>query len=360
LPPLTTENFKAFTPALWARGGDLQTLAGYLLPSPTHLPHTQLHHVALADGDRLALCENLPVQASAHGALLLLHGLGGHADSTYMLRVAARFLAQGWITFRLNHRGAGQGRGLAHGLYHAGKSDDLAHVMQHVAALHPHTPLVAAGFSLSGNMLLKYLGETWQTPPANLRGAVAICPPIDLELSSYAMRRAKNRLYDLRFVRLLKAAMRERCVDFANFPRYALHEVATVYAFDRLITAPHHGFHSAEDYYRRNSALQFLSNVTLPTTIIASADDPFVPAQSFARLPANPALELHLTRSGGHMGFVACHSTPWADRRWMDYAIAWQARKFVRSVCENSPLRGGKGGVARYHEKEEHKEHIAQ
>lgn len=325
-----SEPFLPFAPARWTSGGNLQTLAGYLLPSPKHLPHTKVQHVALADGDLLALCENVPRHATPRGVLLLLHGLGGHADSAYMLRVAARFLAHGWITLRLNHRGAGQGRGLARGLYHAGKSDDLACVMQHIGALYPNLPFVSAGFSLSGNMLLKYLGETWQTPPAHLCGAVAICPPIDLELSSQAIRRARNRLYDLRFVRLLKDAMRERYADFADYPAYALAHVATVYDFDRYITAPHHGFDSAEDYYQRNSALQFLANINLPTVLIASKDDPFIPKASFAHLPPNPALSFYLTTSGGHMGFIASTPTPWRDRRWMDYAIAWHAEKFIQ------------------------------
>lgn len=328
---LDSTPFLPFAPAPWARGGNLQTLAGYLLPSPKQIPHTKLHHVALPDGDRLALCENLPKHSTPRGVLLLLHGLGGHADSAYMLRIAARFLAQGWITFRLNHRGAGQGRGLARGLYHAGKSDDLACVMRDMSALHPNLPLVAAGFSLSGNMLLKYLGETWQTPPANLCGAIAVSPPIDLAMSSQAIRRRSNRLYDLRFVRLLMSAMRERYADFTDYPTYALERVATVYDFDRFITAPHHGFASAEDYYQRNSAQQFLPSITVPTAIIASSDDPFIPAESFARLPANPALTFHLTHSGGHMGFVARAQTPLGDRRWMDYAIAWHAEKFMRA-----------------------------
>ncbi len=332
-PPFSSDfdsaQFYPFAPALWARGGNLQTLAGYLLPSPKQIFDTKLHHVALPDGDRLALCENLPKQTSPRGVLLLLHGLGGHADSGYMLRIAARFLAYGWITLRLNHRGAGQGRGLARGLYHAGKSDDLAHVVQYIGALHAKLPLVVAGFSLSGNMLLKYLGETWQTPPANLCGAIAVCPPIDLAMSSQAIRRASNRLYDLRFVRLLITAMRERYSDFADYPAYAMARVATVYDFDRFITAPHHGFASAEDYYHRNSAQHFLGSITVPSAIIASSDDPFVPPASFAGLPANTALTFHLAHSGGHMGFVAQTPTPLGDRRWMDYAIAWHADKFI-------------------------------
>ncbi len=331
MPAPTTENLASFSPARWARGGDCQTLAGYLLPSPSHLPDTILHQVIVSGGDRLALCENRPATPAPRGMLLLLHGLGGHADSAYMLRIAARFLERGWITFRLNHRGAGQGRGLAQQLYHAGKSEDLGPVLQRIAELYAEMPLVAAGFSLSGNMLLKYLGETWQTPPPNLCGAVAVCPPIDLARSAAAMRRWKNRLYDLRFVRLLKRAMQERYADFPNFPPYDLSKVATVYDFDKYVTAPHHGFRSAEDYYAQCSAKQFLPHLTLPAALIASADDPFVPAESFAHLPANPCLALHLAPSGGHMGFIAQRKTPWQDNRWMDYAVGWHAQKFCEA-----------------------------
>ncbi len=330
LTPLTTEPLLPFSPARWAPGGDLQTLAGYLLPSPTQLSNTKLHYVPVSDEDRLALCENLPSTQSAQGILLLLHGLGGHADSPYMLRIAARFLAQGWITFRLNHRGAGQGRGLARRLYHAGMSEDLGPVLQRIFELRPDLPIVVSGFSLNGNMLLKYLGEGWQTPPTNLCGAIALCPPIDLALSSHAMRRKKNRLYDLRFVGLLKRAMQERYADFSDFPPYPLSEVATVYDFDQRVTAPHHGFLSAEDYYEQCGAQQFLPKVSLPTIIIASADDPFIPKQSFLNLPRNELIKVFLTHSGGHMGFVARNKTAWGDFRWMDYAIAWWAERLVQ------------------------------
>jgi len=330
MPTRTTENLAPFSAARWAHGGNLQTLAGYLLPSPSRLPNTIIHQVVVSAGDRLALCENRPATSTPRGMLLLLHGLGGHADSAYMLRVAARFLEHGWITFRLNHRGAGQGRGWAQHLYHAGKSEDLGPVLQRIAELHAEVPLVAAGFSLSGNMLLKYLGETWQTPPPNLAGAVAICPPIDLALSAAAMQHWKNRLYDLRFVRLLKRAMQERYVDFPNFPPYDLSKVATVYDFDKYVTAPHHGFRSAEDYYAQCSAKQFLPHLTLPVALIASEDDPFIPRETFSNLPTHSCIELQVTRSGGHMGFIAQNKTPWGDVRWIDYAIGWHAQKFCK------------------------------
>lgn len=342
MPAPALENLVPFSPALWARGGDLQTLAGYVLPGPTHLPGTKLHEVEVSEGDRLVMCENHPATPAPQGILLLLHGLGGHADSAYMLRVAARFLERGWSTFRLSHRGAGAGRGLAQGLYHAGKSDDLGAVLQRVAALHAQSPLVVAGFSLSGNLLLKYLGESWQTPPRNLCGALAVCPPIDLALSSQAMRRGKNRLYDLRFVRLLKRAMQERYADFSSFPKYALSKIATVYDFDQHITAPQHGFRSAADYYTQCSAKQFLAQINLPVAIIASDDDPFVPRATFAHLPANPCLALHLTRSGGHMGFIAQRRTPWGDLRWMDYTLGVWAQKYCSDLAvprERSSLR---------------------
>ncbi len=312
---------KPFRPAAWAKGGDLQTLLGYLLPGPNELPHTLLHHMLLPDSDTLVICENRPAQTPV-GVVLLMHGLGGHADSAYMLRVAAKFLSRGWIVFRMNHRGAGQGRGLARRLYHSGKSEDLPPVLDTLRQLFPGLPLVVIGFSLSGNVLLKYLGETGADNPFDIARAIAVCPPIDLQRCADALSRRRNWLYDLRFSRLLRSMVREMQAHFPDFPRISLPFHLTVYEFDQRVTAPLNGFASAEDYYRRCSAAPLLANIRIPVDILASDDDPFVPAAMFRSVPNdNGAIELHLTRSGGHMGFLSAFETSFGDRRWMDEAL---------------------------------------
>jgi predicted alpha/beta-fold hydrolase len=314
-----------FQPAPWAPGGDLQTLAGHFLPGPKSLAHTRRHHITASNNDTLVMCENQPASREISGMVLLLHGLGGHADSSYMLRIADKFLQKGWSAFRLNHRGAGHGKGLAKGIYHAGRSEDLQPVLRKLVELHPERRIVVVGFSLSGNLLLKYLGEKRHFPPENFCGAIAVSPPIDLALSVQAMRRWRNRLYDLRFTRLLKQLVLEYQKKFADFPRFEFPFNFTVYDFDRIVTAPLNGFASAEDYYARCSAKQFLASLSKPALIIAADDDPFIPKETYLDLPANDSITLCLTGGGGHMGFIPSQKTSWQDYRWMDEAVVRHA-----------------------------------
>lgn len=324
-------NLEPFSPAPWAPGGDLQTIAGYLLPGSKGLSHTHLHKIPVSFGDTLAACENRMHEAKAAGVVLLLHGLGGQADSPYMLRVAQKFLDKNWITFLLNHRGAGQGRGLARQLYHAGRSDDLAPVLRLIAENYPEKPVIAIGFSLSGNMLLKLLGEQPETMPQNLCGALAVSAPINLAAGAAAISKKRNWLYDRRFIRLLKNTLHERKTDFPDFPRLELPRNLNLYAFDQIVTAPLGGFASAEEYYQKCSAQQFLGNIRVPAVLLAAENDPFVPHEIFAELPDNPWLQLHLTRSGGHLGFISAKRTPFGDHRWMDYALWHYANALLRN-----------------------------
>ena len=156
-------------------------------------------------------------------------------------------------------------------------------------------------------------------------GAIAVSPPIDLALSAQAISRWRNRPYDFRFTRLLKQLVRERQQDFADFPRFDFPRNLTIYGFDQIVTAPMHGFASAEDYYARCNAKQFLGNISTPAVILAADDDPFIPKETYLKLPANDLITLHPTRSGGHMGFVSAQKSSWGDYRWMDEAIVWYA-----------------------------------
>ncbi len=323
---LELEPFQA--PA-WAKNGHLQTLLGYLLPGPKTLPQTQTHVLALPDGDRLVLCENAAQTDAPRGVVLLLHGLGGHADSPYMVRIGRHFLDAGWTVFRLNHRGAGAGTGLARHFYHSGKSEDLPPVLRFLDSRHPDLPLVLIGFSLSGNLLLKFLAEETAPLPERIRAAIAVNPPIDLHLAAKAICRARNRLYNLRFLRLLRQAVEERKSAFADFPRIRVPWHWSLYQFDQQVTAPMCGFASAEDYYTRCSAKPLLPRIQLPTVILAADDDPFIPVQSYDGLPENPFLRLLLTRSGGHMGFISAARTPLGDPRWLDFALLRLAASFL-------------------------------
>lgn len=320
-----------FIPHPWLAGGHLQTIIGYYLPGSQRLGQTSLRTVNVSDDDALVICENHPMHDKPFkGCVLLMHGLGGHADSPYMLRLAALFSEHGWISFRMNHRGCGEGRGLARRLYHAGRSGDISKVLLKISELYPDMPSVAIGFSLSGNALLKLLGEQRHPVPSNLCGALAVNPPIDLSMCADALSRKSNLLYEFRFVRLLKQAIRERQIDFSDFPKFHFPWKLALRQFDEMCTAPLSGFESAEDYYVKCSAKRLLSRISLPTFILASDDDPFVPKETFAHIPNNENLNMKITRGGGHMGFISADKTPLGNHRWMDYANLYYAQSLVK------------------------------
>lgn len=303
-------------------GGHLQTITGYYLPNHIDLGNTKLHQVQTVDGDHLVICEN---KAKGHPSfkrvVLLMHGLGGEASSPYMLRLATLFRFRGWIPFRMNLRGCGEGRGLARNIYHSGKSEDISSVLASISQLHPETPIIAVGFSLSGNMLLKLLGEGIHPIADSLVGAIAVSPPLELSLCSHALHFKQNWIYEFRFVRLLKQAIRERAVDFADYPNINIPKFLSLRTFDELCTAPLSGFSSAEDYYTKASSKPFLGHIAIPTFLLASDDDPFIPKQTYRDLPQNGKLQVTITRGGGHMGFVSAEKTPLGNHRWMDYAV---------------------------------------
>jgi predicted alpha/beta-fold hydrolase len=312
-------------------GGHLQTIAGRYLPGAAALSRAHQIEIALPDGDRIMLLENRAGRKTTLQKILFCaHGLGGDAAAAYMVRTAGLFHGRGWHAFRMNHRGCGCGAGLARHLYHSGRSDDISAALQAVAAKYPDVPIVAVGFSLSGNALLKLLGEGCHPVPRTLIGTVAVTPPVMLANCADALSRRTNRPYDRRFVRLLRQSIWQRQQIFPDFPTFKFPKYMTVKQFDALCTAPMNGFASADDYYQQCSARQFLYRITKPTLILAAANDPFVPLATFSGLNDNPAVDLHITSGGGHMGFIARDRTPLLSHRWMDYAILSAAEFFLR------------------------------
>lgn len=311
-----------FVPARWAPGGDLQTLLGYFQPAPRSIPGERRLTIALEDGDALLVVENLPRPTPGPPRVaLIVHGLGGDSSSPYMRRFARCFTDAGWIAARLNMRGAGEGSALAAGMYNAGCSGDLAAVVDELTRLHPGCRIAIVGCSISGNAMLKYLGEPQLAKPPSLAGAIALCPPVDLADCAAHLSRLRSSAYGLKFVTLLRLDAR-RHPSLPVDPRsLELTRPMTLETFDDLATAPAGGFESGQDYYARCSANQFLESIETPTVILAADDDPFVPVRAFHDLDTSPQVELIVTRSGGHMGFMSRSRTPMGNHRWLDYAV---------------------------------------
>jgi len=333
-------DFPPFRPHVLVRGGHLQTIVGSYLPHGVSLDAT-LHRVPLADGDSIALHEDAPCQLAEPGegrsqhVALLLHGLGGSNQSSYMLRVASKLKARGVHVFRMDLRGCGAGIGLARHPLHAGRSEDAAAAMDFIHRLHPQTHVHLIGFSMGANIALKCAGELGKGAPPYLASVMAICPPIDLALCTRNIQTGLNRLYDRRFVKGLVRHVEQRALVAPDAHQRPLVPLPRrLMDFDSLFTAPLAGFADVHDYYARASSSPWLAKIAVPTLILAAASDPIVPVACLEQANYSATIQLVITPCGGHLGFIAAKSDD-PDGRWVDWRIVdWVNRSGASAVQE--------------------------
>jgi predicted alpha/beta-fold hydrolase len=296
-----------FNPRLPWWGGDLQTIRNYALSVDQALPShaVQRLEVPLQDGsgDRLIAALHLPGETRARPLVLLIHGISGCETSCYIVLAAAYFLARGYPVLRINQRGAGPSRRLCRQQYHAGRTEDLAALIDRLDPALTRHGVLPIGFSLGGNLLLKYLGEVGRNGP--VRRAATVSAPIDLAHSCSSLMRWRNYLYHRYILAHLKRNCTAQAAELSETERKAILGAGSLWELDQGFTAPRHGYASAEDFYGANSSQNFLSGIRAPTLLIHAQDDPFVPADPY--LKRHWASEPHLTpllpRSGGHLGF---------------------------------------------------------
>jgi predicted alpha/beta-fold hydrolase len=315
---MSTATYPTFDPRAPWLGPDLQTLRNILRGPALAAPverNDQRVVLALQDGsgDRLA-ARSFEPEAPRDGApvVVLVHGLGGSADSTYIQVTAAHLSGLGYRVVALNLRGAGDSRPLCRQQYHAGRTDDLRDALLALPAHLVRNGVVVVGFSLGGNMILKYAAEH-----GGLRGAVSISAPIDLESASYRFLDRRNYFY----LGYLLGRMKQETLDaeegVTEEERSLIPGLRTILEFDDRIVAPRNGYSGATEYYARNNARQFLGEIRLPTLLIHALDDPWIPARMYTDYAWSKAPDLQplLPRSGGHVGFHARGSrVPWHDR----------------------------------------------
>jgi len=287
---------------------------GDQLPSPAPQARGESFRVPLADGDVLA---GRAWTGTSDTVVLLFHGLGGTHDATYMNRAVVLAQARGHAIWAMNHRGCGDGRGLAKGTYHSGRADDIGAVIKAARLACPGKRIAVIGFSLSGNALLLNLGDgigVFEKPDV----AIAVNPPIDLARCAVRLKTGFNRVYDLRFVIRCRRSVRERVDDGLIQDIYRIPRFCTLTDFDEFYTAPASGFRDRNDYYQRCSAGPHLVKIQIPTVILMAEDDPFVAVESFREFKVSDSVHLHIESTGGHMGYLT-EGQP--SRRWLDLSL---------------------------------------
>lgn len=323
LPSESPRVIPPFEPAVGLSSGHLQTLYGVFRPGRPSIAGTVERKLCFADGDLAVLHDDTPKEWSrGDHVVLLMHGLAGCHQSGYMARTAAKLLQRNVRVFRMDHRGCGAGEHLAENPYHAGRIRDLEAAIRMLERLCPSSPVSVAGFSLSGNLLLRYLGDDPAGLPLSLFRAVAICPPVDLKhcVEQLGTTRMGQR-YDWYFARQLVNRLAERPQWRDDVPlASAKRPPRRIIEFDELYTAPASGFESAEHYYAEASAMSFIGNISVPTTILAAKDDPMVCSAPLQQLTLPSNVTLCLTQHGGHLGFTGRKGVD-ADQRWMDWRV---------------------------------------
>jgi predicted alpha/beta-fold hydrolase len=301
-------------------GGDLQTVRNYLIRPPASIGNGTTQRIELPagdeTGDRFVLALDTPQQPDPGRPLVVvIHGLTGCQDSFYVLNTARFWLGRGHAVLRVNLRAAGPSRQLCREQYHAGRSRDIAAVLAGLPYELTRSGVIAIGYSLGGNVLLKYLGE--EGGRALVRFAASVSAPIDLAASARRFQRARNWFYQRWLLSRMKAEATTPSAAISGEERLAIIGSRSVWEFDNRYVAPRNGFDGAEDYYARCSAIGFLGGIKVTTLLIHARDDPWIPPAPYeaAERLGNRHLVHRLTDRGGHVGFHGRGSrTPWHDR----------------------------------------------
>ena len=306
--------FGEYRPPWFLLSGHLQTVYPALFRKVSIVANRR-ERIDTPDGDFLDLDWGV---AGSSKLAIICHGLEGSSQEHYAQGMARAMLENGWDALCWNYRGcSGEANRLLRS-YHSGATDDLETIIDHAIAEGRYERVDLIGFSLGGNLILKYAGD--RETNAKVRSLCAFSAPCDLAASSAQLAKPSNAIYMSRFMRSLSRKVIEK--DFlypGRLEMSGLKEMRTFAEFDDRFTAPLNGFESARDYWTKCSSLPVLDTIKVPTLMVNALNDPFLPEECYPHAAArkNPFLELETPRHGGHVGFVELGEDGlyWSERR---------------------------------------------
>jgi predicted alpha/beta-fold hydrolase len=300
VPVITESTYR--TPRLFTNP-HVQTIVPSLFRKVNDV-HYKRERIDTVDGDFLDLDFS---RVGSDGVVIVLHGLEGDTSRAYVLGMVKAFNKSGWDVVALNFRGCSGECNRKLRFYHSGDTMDLHAVVTYVSDRYRYSRIALIGFSLGGNVVLKYLGEQGGSHESPVEKAVAISVPCDLAASSNTIGSRSNWIYMKRFLRMLRKKIRMKMLFMPELiDDHGYEAIKNFKDFDDRYTAPLNGFRNAEDYWEKSSCKPFLSGISVPTLLINAADDPFLPDLCYPReeAHANPFLFLDIPKHGGHVGFV--------------------------------------------------------
>jgi predicted alpha/beta-fold hydrolase len=330
-----------FVPRRFLRNGHLQTLAGNFLPRKWALPEPEPLIVEVDGpiseyGPSHVLCHchwQAPEVRSQRLTVVIVHGLEGSSNSQYVLGNTTRALAAGLNVVRMNMRSCGQTDHLAPTIYHSGLSGDVAAVVRNLIEVQGLHKIALVGYSMGGNLVLKYAGEVAKNPPPELRAAVGISPLMDLAASSAALHKIQNRLYEQHFLRSMLARVRRKIELYPKiYSGENLDKIRSMRLFDQHVVARYGNFRDADDYYYGVASSQFAADFSIPTLIVHSLDDPFIVMlpETRSALIGNPHVTYIETQHGGHCAFLSpapADDGYWAEKTLLGFLLAHSSKR---------------------------------
>lgn len=305
----------AYKPPLPFRNGHLSTIYSAVFRKVPPLVQ-QRERLELADGDFLDL-DWSPAPVESTRVVVLLHGLEGNAQRPYMLGSVRVFTDAGFDVCAVNLRGCSGEPNRLYRSYHSGATEDLRAVLDHLDKAYSYSQVFLKGFSLGGNLILKYLGDAPEAAQ-RIRAAVAVSVPCNLHDSLLQLNQARNALYSQRFLTNLRAKLKAKQRLYPDrITGQLIARVRTLKDFDDLYTSQAHGFKDALDYYRRCSSRPVLGNIRVPTLLLNARNDSFLgpDCHPYAAGQTNPFLFFEQPEYGGHVGFYQPGAVYYSEAR---------------------------------------------
>ncbi|KJJ38516.1 YheT family hydrolase [Aequorivita vladivostokensis] len=314
--PLVSSKFE---PPIIFRNAHFATIySAKLRPSPNLMQ--QRERLQLPDVDFMDIDWSFSEENSRKVAILL-HGLEGNAQRTYMKGQAKILNQNGWDVAAINFRGCSGEANLSYQSYNAGKTDDLEVVINSILIKDTYSEIALVGFSLGGNLLLKYLGER-ESFPKEIKKAVAISTPLSLKGSLESLNEFSNWVYRNSFLTNLRKKYKTKMKEFPEkMTASDYKKITSLLEFDNVYTAPAHGFKDAFDYYEKNSSLQFLPKIQIPVLVLNAENDSFLSSECYPKDLASKMKNLFLEtpKYGGHVGFHQTNKLYYSEKRTMQF-----------------------------------------
>ena len=315
--PVITGNY--IPPGIF-RNADISTIYSATLRK-VELPIYERERIELSDGDFIDLDWSYSRKNASDKVVILLHGLAGNSGRPYMKGMARAFNLKFWDAVAMNFRGCSEELNRKYRSYHAGATDDLSEVITHILSLKKYQKIAIVGFSLGGNMVLKYLGEN-RNRPASIIGGVGISVPCDLAGSLGAITRMRNFIYSKRFEINLKQHLLLRAEQFPDhLQKKQISSCNSIRDIDELYTSRAHGYKNAADYYKNASCINVLNQINTPTLLLSAENDSFLSRQCYPYQLAENSENLYLEVPpyGGHVGFVTNTTIYYHEKRAVDF-----------------------------------------